>query len=175
MSECDRKHVDGCAIFYRSFPVFHTLLICNMGSESLNDVLAGHQSLCLWKSSWWNLTSWPLSTQMDMKTCSTGTHWNGRIIVFFFINNLLSRVMTKDNIALAALLQTKEACWEGGVPPDHKVFLFVCLVLCLFCLFVQNCWEGGVTQTTRFLFVWLLAFCWRLHSQRELLQWGNSF
>ena len=29
--------------------------------------------------------------------------------------------MTKDNIALAALLQTKEACWEGGVPPDHKV------------------------------------------------------
>ena len=30
--------------------------------------------------------------------------------------------MTKDNIALAALLQTKEACWEGGVPPDHKVF-----------------------------------------------------
>ena len=39
---------------------------------------------------------------------------------------LLYRVMTKDNIALAALLQTKEACWEGGVPPDHKVFeLFV--------------------------------------------------
>ena len=32
--------------------------------------------------------------------------------------------MTKDNIALAALLQTKEACWEGGVPPDHKVFGF---------------------------------------------------
>lgn len=28
--------------------------------------------------------------------------------------------MTKDNIALAALLQTKEACWENGVPPDPK-------------------------------------------------------
>ena len=30
----------------------------------------------------------------------------------------MTRVMTKDNIALAALLQTKEACWENGVPPD---------------------------------------------------------
>ena len=37
------------------------------------------------------------------------------------IFNSPCRVMTKDNIALAALLQTKEACWEGGVPPDHKV------------------------------------------------------
>ena len=33
---------------------------------------------------------------------------------------MLNRVMTKDNIALAALLQTKEACWENGLPPDHK-------------------------------------------------------
>ena len=40
---------------------------------------------------------------------------------------LLCRVMTKDNIALAALLQTKEACWEGGVPPDHKVFEYLYL------------------------------------------------
>ena len=39
------------------------------------------------------------------------------VIIF----NSPCRVMTKDNIALAALLQTKEACWEGGVPPDHKV------------------------------------------------------
>ena len=37
--------------------------------------------------------------------------------------DMLNRVMTKDNIALAALLQTKEACWENGVPPDHKVVL----------------------------------------------------
>ena len=35
--------------------------------------------------------------------------------------DMLNRVMTKDNIALAALLQTKEASWENGVPPDHKV------------------------------------------------------
>ena len=34
--------------------------------------------------------------------------------------DMLNRVMTKDNIALAALLQTKEACWENGLPPDHK-------------------------------------------------------
>ena len=34
--------------------------------------------------------------------------------------DMLNRVMTKDNIALAALLQTKEACWENGIPPDHK-------------------------------------------------------
>ena len=36
---------------------------------------------------------------------------------------MLNRVMTKDNIALAALLQTKEACWENGIPPDHKVHI----------------------------------------------------
>ena len=40
---------------------------------------------------------------------------------------ILCRVMTKDNIALAALLQTKEACWEGGVPPDHKVLGYFAL------------------------------------------------
>ena len=34
--------------------------------------------------------------------------------------DMLNRVMTKDNIALAALLQTKEACWENGTPPEHK-------------------------------------------------------
>ena len=43
------------------------------------------------------------------------------ICVVVLIFNSPCRVMTKDNIALAALLQTKEACWEGGVPPDHKV------------------------------------------------------
>merc|ERR1712008_145185 len=36
------------------------------------------------------------------------------------MGDMLNRVMTKDNIALAALLQTKEACWENGVPPDPK-------------------------------------------------------
>ena len=29
---------------------------------------------------------------------------------------MLNRVMTKDNIAMAALLETKPACWENGMP-----------------------------------------------------------
>ena len=33
--------------------------------------------------------------------------------------------MTKDNIALAALLQTREACWETGVPPDPSQVQFL--------------------------------------------------
>ncbi|CAB3362119.1 Hypothetical predicted protein [Cloeon dipterum] len=33
-------------------------------------------------------------------------------------DDMLNRVMPKDNIGLAALLKTKEAAWEGGVPPD---------------------------------------------------------
>ncbi len=33
---------------------------------------------------------------------------------------MLNRVMTKDNIALAALLETKEVAWENGFPPDPK-------------------------------------------------------
>jgi len=32
--------------------------------------------------------------------------------------DMLNRVMPRDNIALAAMLQTKEACWENGLPPD---------------------------------------------------------
>jgi len=32
--------------------------------------------------------------------------------------DMLNRVMTKDNIALAALLHTREPCWENGIPPD---------------------------------------------------------
>ena len=33
--------------------------------------------------------------------------------------SMLNRVMTKDNIALAALLETKDACWENGLPSDQ--------------------------------------------------------
>lgn len=31
---------------------------------------------------------------------------------------MLNRVMTKDNIALAAMLETKEAAWENGIPAE---------------------------------------------------------
>lgn len=34
--------------------------------------------------------------------------------------DMINRVMTKDNIGLAALLETKEAIWENGVPPEHQ-------------------------------------------------------
>ena len=30
-------------------------------------------------------------------------------------DNMLNRVMPKDNIGLAALLKTKEAAWENGI------------------------------------------------------------
>ncbi|XP_053986536.1 CCR4-NOT transcription complex subunit 6-like isoform X2 [Hylaeus anthracinus] len=33
-------------------------------------------------------------------------------------DNMLNRVMPKDNIGLAALLKTKEAAWDNGVPSD---------------------------------------------------------
>ncbi|GBP14612.1 CCR4-NOT transcription complex subunit 6 [Eumeta japonica] len=33
-------------------------------------------------------------------------------------DNMLNRVMPKDNIGLAALLKTKEAAWENGLPTD---------------------------------------------------------
>ncbi|KAF4522157.1 hypothetical protein B566_EDAN010417 [Ephemera danica] len=33
-------------------------------------------------------------------------------------DDMLNRVMPKDNIGLAALLRTKEAAWDNGLPPD---------------------------------------------------------
>lgn len=77
MSESDRKHVDGCAIFYRTSKF-----------QLIKEQLVEFNQLAI-------------------------EHANGH-------EDMLNRVMTKDNIALAALLQTKEACWENGVPPDPK-------------------------------------------------------
>ncbi|KAK3090788.1 hypothetical protein FSP39_014625 [Pinctada imbricata] len=36
-------------------------------------------------------------------------------------DDMLNRVMTKDNIGLAAMLETKEGAFESGVPPDGQV------------------------------------------------------
>lgn len=36
-------------------------------------------------------------------------------------HDMLNRVMTKDNIGLAALLETKEGVWENGIPPENQV------------------------------------------------------
>jgi CCR4-NOT transcription complex subunit 6 len=72
MSEKDRKHVDGCAIFYR---VSKFTLV----KEHLVEF-----------------------NQLAMANAAGSDH-------------MLNRVMTKDNIGLAALLQTKEAAFDGGL------------------------------------------------------------
>lgn len=36
-------------------------------------------------------------------------------------DNMLNRVMPKDNIGLAALLKTKEAAWDNG---EYRVAMF---------------------------------------------------
>ncbi|CAG9135972.1 unnamed protein product [Plutella xylostella] len=36
-------------------------------------------------------------------------------------DNMLNRVMPKDNIGLAALIKTKEAAWENGIPTDSSM------------------------------------------------------
>ena len=98
MSENDRKHVDGCAIFYRTHK-FTLIKVVLESNSSLKDTFFDFQE---------QLVEF---NQLAIE------HANGH-------EDMLNRVMTKDNIALAALLQTKEACWDtagNGLPPDHKV------------------------------------------------------
>ena len=92
---------------------------CDPVSSNLYCWFSGHQSLCWLKNNWWSSTSWRSNMPTATRICSTGENQVTCMAVIIF--NSPCRVMTKDNIALAALLQTKEACWEGGVPPDHKV------------------------------------------------------
>jgi len=75
MSESDRKHVDGCAIFYRTAK----FILIKEQLVEFNQIAIEHA--------------------------------NGH-------EDMLNRVMTKDNIAIAALLQTREACWEANMSPD---------------------------------------------------------
>ena len=42
-------------------------------------------------------------------------------------DNMLNRVMPKDNIGLAALLKTKEAAWENGMLYNFYFSLYVFL------------------------------------------------
>jgi len=76
MSENERKHVDGCAIFFRSSKF-----------SLMKDHLIEFNQLAM--------------------TNAEGSE------------DMLNRVMTKDNIGLAALLQTKEGAFEAGMLPDH--------------------------------------------------------
>lgn len=78
MSEADRKHVDGCAIFYR-----------NSKFRAIKEHLVEFNQLAI--------------------ETADGFH------------EMINRVMTKDNIGLAVLLETTEGIWEGGLPADGKV------------------------------------------------------
>ncbi|XP_041364151.1 CCR4-NOT transcription complex subunit 6-like isoform X2 [Gigantopelta aegis] len=77
MSEQERKHVDGCAIFFRmnKFSLIKEHLI------EFNQIAMAN---------------------------AEGS------------DDMLNRVMTKDNIGLAAILETKEAIYENGPPPPDK-------------------------------------------------------
>ena len=78
MTESERKHVDGCAIFYRTNKF--TLV-----KEHLIEF-----------------------NQLAMANAEGS-------------DDMLNRVMTKDNIGLAALLETKEGAYENVVPAENQV------------------------------------------------------
>lgn len=78
MTEQERKHVDGCAIFFRTSKF-------SLIKEHLIEF-----------------------NRLAMSTAE-GSH------------DMLNRVMTKDNIGLAALLETKDGLWENGQPPEGQV------------------------------------------------------
>ncbi|XP_013381924.1 uncharacterized protein LOC106152755 isoform X2 [Lingula anatina] len=77
MSEQDRKHVDGCAIFYRTSKF-------GLSKEYLIEF-----------------------NQLAMANAEGS-------------DDMLNRVMTKDNIGLAALLETKEGVFENGLPSEVR-------------------------------------------------------
>lgn len=73
MSELEKKHVDGCAIFFRATKF-----------SLLKEHLIEFNKLAM--------------------SNAEGSH------------DMINRVMTKDNIGLAALLETKDTIWENGLP-----------------------------------------------------------
>ena len=75
--ESDRKHVDGCAIFFKTSKF-------DLVKEQLVEF-----------------------NQLAISTAE-GHH------------DMINRVMTKDNIGLAALLQTKEEVWDSDTPPPEN-------------------------------------------------------
>jgi len=77
-SEADRKHVDGCAIFFRTSKF--TLV---------KEHLVEFNQLAI--------------------NAAEGSH------------DMINRVMTKDNIGIAALLETKEGIWENGSPVEPHI------------------------------------------------------
>ncbi|ESO87112.1 hypothetical protein LOTGIDRAFT_106923 [Lottia gigantea] len=78
MTEQERKHVDGCAIFYKT-----------------NKFILIKEQLIEFN-------------QIAMANAEGSA-------------DMLNRVMTKDNIGLTALLETKEGVWEHGLPPENQM------------------------------------------------------
>ncbi|XP_015908821.1 CCR4-NOT transcription complex subunit 6-like isoform X5 [Parasteatoda tepidariorum] len=76
MSEIDRKHVDGCAIFYKT----QKFTLVREHLMEFNQLAMANAEGC---------------------------------------DDMLNRVMTKDNIGLAALLQTKIGAYQNGVDPSQ--------------------------------------------------------
>ncbi|KAK2156697.1 hypothetical protein LSH36_207g05036 [Paralvinella palmiformis] len=78
MAETERKHVDGCAIFYQTARF-----------NLVKDYLVEFNQLAI--------------------STAEGSH------------DMINRVMTKDNIGLAALLETKSSVWENGLPSESQI------------------------------------------------------
>lgn len=93
MTENERKHVDGCAIFWRYCTAFVS------GEYETTVSLFRTSKFSLVKE---HLIEFNQVAMANAEGCDV----------------MLNRVMTKDNIALAALLETKDQCWENGIPND---------------------------------------------------------
>jgi len=87
MSENERKHVDGCAIFYRK----RKFTLVKKHLVEFNQLAMSNAEGC---------------------------------------DDMLNRVMTKDNIGLAALLQTKDAAFDDSDPPPDPSQLNQPLLVC---------------------------------------------
>lgn len=91
MAESDRRYVDGCAIFYRTAKYLISFIIFQR--ELYNDDAIKRFSLVYDHLIEFNQLALANAEGSD---------------------DMLNRVMTKDNIGLAALLETKEAAWSNG-------------------------------------------------------------
>ncbi|ESO08875.1 hypothetical protein HELRODRAFT_97810 [Helobdella robusta] len=78
MTEAEKRHVDGCAIFYKKNKF-----------RALKDYLVEFNQVAI--------------------EAAEGSH------------DMINRVMTKDNIGLAVLLETTKETWPNGPPADNQI------------------------------------------------------
>lgn len=108
MTDTERKRVDGCAIFYKTSKftlVKEHLIEFNQLAMSLTQSQPGNGA----------------DSNGPTGGGSSGMNVQSN-------RNLLNRVMPKDNIALAALLETKESVWDTScpMPSETRQQLLVC-------------------------------------------------